>query len=531
MKRFFSLTGTALLILVLAAGTAGATGEAEGGAAEGTTVIKWFGTRGVPGPDAPIPPMLEELVSQKVGFDVQFEIYGAVDNHMEIIQLNLAANELPDLFHVFNINTDFLTQAAAKFELAEMEEHMPESTKWLRGLMGQLGLDEEETWAKYQDSSDGRMWGTPRIWDTGWIPSGQMWRKDILDDLGYEVPTTIAETEEVFAAYKAAFPDKYAMGASGKSPTWQAFDQVFNAYGIVAGGQGVRDGMIKQYFTFPEYKEALVTLRDWYAKGYIDPEFITHTNIDKFQVFSQGNYLTSEWMGRGNWTADENARFIGPLFHNVPGAVVVPATHIARDADSKPIQRVWNPFLTQLIVFGKHLDDDHEHIHKIMQVADVISQDLETKLLAGFGIEGEHYTIPEGETAPQLLPAVNALSVADRTEQFGFGFYWDGTFSTYGFQSSAIQALVEEHAINPNGIYGANNLDLWFPVVGGPVRDESGEDIGAMMAGDAKLDYFVMAVQIITGERPLEYYDEWLEYYYANGGREWEEHATRLYLK
>ena len=80
----------------------------------------------------------------------------------------------------------------------------------------------------------------------------------------------------------------------------------------MAGGQGVRDGMIQQYFTFPEYKEALVTLRDWYAKGYIDPEFITHTNIDKFQVFSQGNYLTSEWMGRGNWTADENARNIEP---------------------------------------------------------------------------------------------------------------------------------------------------------------------------------------------------------------------------
>ena len=321
------------------------------------------------------------------------------------------------------------------------------------------------------------------------------------------------------------------MGASGKSPWWQAFDQVFNAYGIVAGGQGVRDGMIKQHFTFPEFKEALATLRDWYAKGYIDPEFITHTNIAKFQVFSQGNYLTTEWMGRANWTADENARNIGPLFHNVPGAVVVPATHIARDADSKPLQRVWNPFLTQLIVFGKHLDDNHEHIHRIMQVADVISQDREAKLLAGFGVEGEHYSIPEGETAPQMLPGVNALSVADRTEQFGFGFYWDGTFSTYGYQSSAIQGLIEEHVLDPNGVYGANNLDLWFPVVGGTVRDESGEDIGAMMAGDAKLDSFVMTVQIVTGARPLDYYEEWLEYYYANGGREWEQHATRLYLK
>ena len=531
MKRFFTTTGTALLILVLASGLASAAGEAEAGAADDVTVIRWFGTRGVPGPDAPIPPLLEELVSRKVGFDVKFEIYGAVDNHMEIIQLNLAANDLPDLFHVFNINEDFLRQASAKFEVQEMAENMPESTKWLRGLMNQLGLDEDETWAIYQDSSDGRMWGTPRIWDLGWVPSGQMWRKDVLDDLGYETPTTIAETEEVFAAYKAAFPDKYAMGASGKAPWWQAFDQVFNAYGIVAGGQGMRDGMLKQHFTFPEFKEALATLRNWYAKGYIDPEFITHNNGDKFRIFAQGDYLTTEWMGRQSWTGDENARSIGELVHNVPGAMAVPGTHIAKDANSKPLQRVWNPFLTQLIVFGKHLDDDHEHIHKIMQVADLISLDPETKLLAGFGIEGEHYTIPEGETAPQLVPAINALSTADRTDQFGFGFYWDGTFSTYSFQSSTIEALIEEHVLDPNGTYGANKLDLWFPVVGGPVRNESGEDIGAMMAGDAKLDSFVMTVQIVTGKRPLDYYDEWLEYYYANGGHQWEEHATRLYGK
>ena len=74
MKRFFSLTGTAMLMLVLASGVAGAAAEAEGGAADDTTVIRWFGTRGVPGPNAPITPMLEALVSQKVGFDVEFDI-------------------------------------------------------------------------------------------------------------------------------------------------------------------------------------------------------------------------------------------------------------------------------------------------------------------------------------------------------------------------------------------------------------------------------------------------------------------------
>ena len=79
------------------------------------------------------------------------------------------------------------------------------------------------------------------------------------------------------------------------------------------------------------------------------------------------------------------------------------------DESARPLQRVWNPFLTQMIVFGKHLDDNHVHIHKIMQVADVISQDCATKLPAGWGTEGEHSVIPEGETAPQSRPAINAL--------------------------------------------------------------------------------------------------------------------------
>lgn len=116
--------------------------------------------------------------------------------------------------------------AAAKFELPEMFVHMPELTKYLRELMNQLKLSETATWSMYIDSADGMVWGVPRTWDYGWVPSGQMGRKDILDELGYDIPTTIAEAEEAFAAYKAMYPNKYAMGGSGKQPDWQCFDLV-----------------------------------------------------------------------------------------------------------------------------------------------------------------------------------------------------------------------------------------------------------------------------------------------------------------
>jgi hypothetical protein len=53
----------------------------------------------------------------------------------------------------------------------------------------------------------------------------------------------------------------------------------------------------------------------------------------------------------------------------------------------------------------------------------------------------------------------------------------------------------------------------------GAVKDGNGNDIEKMMKADSKLNWFVVTIKIITGQEPIEYYDEWLyyyqEYYYA----------------
>lgn len=520
----------ALVLLLVLASPVFAGGEQEGAAAEDVTVIKWFGQRGVPSPDAEIVGLLESEISQRLGYEVRFELYGAVQDHQELLQLNLAAQELPDVFLYFGVDTDFTRQAVARFDIQEMFDNMPRMTSFLLELMADLGLDEEETWAKYQDE-DGLMFGTPRIWDLGWIPSGQMWRQDILDELGYEIPSTIAEAEEVFAAYKEAYPDRYVLGASGRAPTWQAFDIVFNAFGIVNGAHGIQDGTVRQHFAYPEWRDALEVIARWYEAGYIDPEFVNHDNNEKFRRFAQGQYLVVEWINRNNWDFSRDAPNIGTLVDNVPGAVAVPARHLAAAEGQKPMQRVWNPFLNQIVAFGNHLTNDMEHMRKVMQVGDLISQDREIKYLAAYGVEGTHYTLEEGEEAPTPTDLVRGLSQADAIEQYGYGFYWDGVFSTYTPIPSNVQAAVEEHVLSPDGIYHQNQIDYWLggSIISGAIRDESGEDIGALLAADSSLDPWVMSTRIILGQEPIEYYDEWLENWYANGGELWERHATRLY--
>lgn len=528
MKNVFWRIGFVLALLLVSTGFAVAAGGQDAAASEETLEITWFAWRGIAGEDAPIPPLIEDAISKKVGFAVKFNMVGGVaDGEVHATQqMMLAANELPDVFNRFNIDPEFLAHAATKFSLNDLKANMPETYKFLNGLMEQLGLDRDENWGTYQDT-DGMMWGVPRIWDMAWVPWGQMWRKDILDELGYDIPRTIPETEEVFEALKAVYPDMYGMGARGRTD-WQAFDLVFNAYGIGMGRQTVRNGKIVQPWATREFREGLQVLRRWYEKDFIDPDFQNHA-IEYYENMAAGKYIVVQWIGRGNWdfNAGEDTQYFNALRDNVPGASLVAATHIARDKNTKPAQVVWNPFLTQLTVLGKHLENDLERLHKIMQVGDVLALDREVKILSGSGIEGEHFFYPEGERVPKALPEVASMSTAERADKLGIGFIWQGNFSTYSMMNSRAQKVIDDYLLDPNGPYHSSKLDLLFPLVKGRVTDSSGEQVQA----SPPTRWFELAVKIITGEEPIEYYDEWLETYYDSGGRAWEEHATRLYLK
>lgn len=532
MRDHIARVALALVVLLLFAVTpAFAGGTAETATPDDVTTIRWFGTRGVPSQNAPIVELLETHLSDRLGWEVRFELEGTPDDDFQpVLNLALAAQDLPDVFLVFAVENDFTRQAVAKFELDEMLTHMPRMSSMLVELMQDLNLDEDETWARYQDD-EGLMWGTPRIWDMGWVPSGQVWRKDILDELGFDIPTTIAETEQVFAAYKAAYPNRYPLSASGRSPTWQAFDFVFSAFGVPNGGHSIRDGVVKQHFALPEWRAALEVLARWYDLGYIDPEFITMDNAEKMRAFAQGRHLVVDWIGYANWHLDETAPNIGSIFANVPGAEPALGRHIAATPDTTPMQRVWNPFLGQIVAFGKHLEQDKEHMYKVMQVGDLISNDRETWLLAGHGIEGVHYEIPEGEVAPEFLPQYRDRTGADLTEEFGFGFYWVGRFSMKTPLPSWQAESLDRYVNDPQGIYNQNSIDYWLggSIITGAVRDENDEDIGAMLAADTSLDYWVMSTRIILGQEPISYYDSWLQSWYRGGGELWETHATRLY--
>jgi putative aldouronate transport system substrate-binding protein len=506
----------------------GAGGVDEATSATEPLVIRYCGMRALPGSDTPIKGLLEDMISDRIDRRITFELLGGVPDseYGSTVDLLLAAEDYPDVFLRFNIDPEFLRYAAAKFELSMMEENAPRYTARLIELMRLLGKDEERTWARYQDSTDSLMWGMPRIWEWGWIPSGPMWRKDIIDDLGYGIPTTIEEAEIVFDAYKVTYPDKYPLSGPGKVP-WQCFDFVFNAFGICGGGHFVRDGTVVESFATREFRQSLVVLRRWYERGYWDPGFLGYSAASPRENFARGRHLVVSWLRDWDFATGLDTIWLNPLRDGVPGAMAVAATHIAADEYTKPAQRVWDPFIPQVTVFGKHLEADLEKLAVIMQIGDLLAMRSDEKWLAGYGIEGEHYTIPEGETVPQPLPSVSGLSTEEIARTYGFGSYWISVFGGVNELDSRRTKLYEDFVTSPGAIFSREKIDYIYPIVNGPVTDELGNPVTPAPPAS----WFEVAVDVMIGLESIEYYDEWLQRYYDSGGREWERHATRLWLE
>ena len=110
MKHVLRKAGLVLTILALVAGFAVAEATGESSAAAEPLNIRLFGVRGFPGEGTPIQGMIEDLVSQKMGMPVTFELFGGgPDSDLHpVVDMMLAANELPDVFQRFNIDPEFL---------------------------------------------------------------------------------------------------------------------------------------------------------------------------------------------------------------------------------------------------------------------------------------------------------------------------------------------------------------------------------------------------------------------------------------
>ena len=211
-----------------------------------------------------------QWLEEKTNVHIDF-IVPASGTETDSFNLLFAQDTLPDIITAQPANQcyrDGMDAAIDDGYFLDIAQHLdwcPNYVSWMDNL--EYGRKD-----CYTDS--GKMYGLWGFWlnmETGYADQGISIRKDFLDKVGKEVPTTYAEWEDVLTAFK----DQLGIAAPFYTSKYGIdYGEFMAGYGIAPYWYMV-DGKIMYGPMQDAYKDYLTMMHDWYEKGLLDPDFST----------------------------------------------------------------------------------------------------------------------------------------------------------------------------------------------------------------------------------------------------------------
>lgn len=237
-------------------------------------------------------------------------------------------------------------------------------------------------------TTEGELWGVCQIWrDEIPAEAGPMIRADWLREEGLEMPETLDELEVVLEAFKqrgvfapmSLYPYGYGDVFAGG-----VLLSAFETGGYFDLG---RDGKTieKHSYIKDEFRQYLEHVRDWYSKGYIDPDFM---NSDDDTLWSR---MLNDEMGIWHfcWYMPEDIELLytGDQDFDLEA---MPLPRISKDQ----VLRAKTSYLSEPVV-TMHLTTSCQHPEIAVQWMDKHFA-KEAALRMNYGVEGEHYEMVDG---------------------------------------------------------------------------------------------------------------------------------------
>lgn len=261
------------------------------------TVTVSLGRQGVSGNNLPSGDTLEsnqylkyveDRLNVKVKYDFSVE---DLDAYNQKVTLAIASNNIPDIMVVDEQQFQRMAKAGMLADLTDVYE------KYASPLIKEY----------YGSYTGDRVLNTGRIGDKLYaLPNTNidgnfqlLWmRKDWLEHLNLELPKTVDDVKAIIQAFVQKDPDGNGqadtIGLLGDTSIatdggFFTFDPIFNAYhSYPKSWFQDADGNIVYGSTTPETKQALGVLREMYAQGLIDKEFLTRKWEDNAGLVSSG---------------------------------------------------------------------------------------------------------------------------------------------------------------------------------------------------------------------------------------------------
>lgn len=460
-------------------------------------------------------PVVKELIEEK--FNVKLDIWYLDDSKWdELMSVRLSGGEVPDWFRIRKVDQlpTYVNQGVlAELPVEVIEKYAPTIAATLNEFSPGI-LDSGRV--------DGVQYALPAASASNAIHIPLVYRQDWMEKLGVtSLPTTLDEFVDLMYRFANEDPD-----GNGVKDTYglsqDGMQAIYGAYGLVIDPDDYyfveRDGQVVDCATAPEFKEALALMRQMYADGVIDPEFITGENTGGYWALShsfiqgrigfscRGNYY--HWAPTGAFQVKNTE---GEMVDNDPGAIAKEIELVNPDAklgfgpalvneDGQGGIKMYNS-LKGFYGFGVLCEKDK--IGKILQILEYMSTcSPEEKITFAKGIQGTHWEWSDRDREMiTILPPYN--------EDSNFDFKLGGRQLAFSLPILAKDYQTEWGIETLGYLEGGIESAIMVPL---PEVSEYQGDLTRMRDE--------MVVAIITGEKPLEYFDEYVTNYLAAGGQE-----------
>lgn len=478
----------------------------------------------------PVPENAEMLRYVEEKFNVDLDVWNLENNKYEaLLGMRLAQGAIPDLFRIRQ------TQDLMKYQQQGLLAEIPEDmlNKYAPNIMKAI----REHAPAYQDYGkiDGKYYGIPVVNPTNIYRIPVVYRKDWLDKLGLPVPETLADFEKMIYAFANKDPDgngikdTYGLSIEGMNVVFGAFGQIVFADQLYFG---VKDQNLVIGALDPGMKEALQYLRKWNRDGFIDPEFITGENKGGYKhlshafingrigMTSMGNYY--HWVQDGDystWTYEEHT--------NGEETPVLSAFNMKELTAKNPEARIvfGQPFsgpdgkrgskaydmLMSFTAIGAGAAKEPGKLTTILQILDYVSAnpDLDESTSMKYGIQEKHWTwAGTSKEDVIVLPPYDKKFSYQNVIGAGLGM------TVPLMPTERREQWASTLGLDQDGIYNALEVATPSLIKNGPELIK--------LRNSAYIAF-------ITGDQPLEEFDNFVKEFMAAGGTEVLQEANEWY--
>ncbi|MDF2646501.1 MAG: hypothetical protein K0Q73_2306 [Paenibacillus sp.] len=368
------------------AGTASSPSAKAGESAKPAVAVKIETAQVSWGTNPPQDDFVKKELDRKLNINLTQTLVGDAKDYENQINVRAASNNLPDLFMANSkVHLQKLVESGSVLDLTSYIDKMPDYKKFAGPDVLKKGV------------VSGKQYAMPKagqaIAYTYWI------RKDWLDNLKLQPPTTVDELLEVAKAFTEKDPDgngkKDTFGLTGSG--LQAFEPIYGAYGVTATFETtqffLKDNKLVNTIYEPGLKDALQTIKKFLDAGVVDPELISNKGtMAKDKAFQgKAGIINTEWAQIVKDDVVKVWKEANPKAEWVQLSPPKGPTGV-QNSNSVNIGAA-----SGLWVIPKRLESQPDKLSKILELMNYVSSQ-EGNLLMQFGLKDVHYKQESGKT-------------------------------------------------------------------------------------------------------------------------------------